>query len=73
MVSMVPQGVQPRPWLLGLTSPFTLQTPHSVFPSSVRWVQCRPVEASGLLGETPPLLSFSYSSVLTRGAHVGVS
>ena len=72
MVFMVPQGVQPRPWLLALTSPFTLQNPHSIFPSSVRWVQCRAVEASGLLGETPcssPFLTAqSLPAVLTLGS-----
>lgn len=41
-------GSAAEPWLLPLTSPFSLQTPHPVFPFSVRWLQCSAVEASGL-------------------------
>ena len=72
VVSMVPQGVQPRPWLLALMSPFSLQTPNPVLPFSVRWLQCRAVEASGLLGEalcsSPFLTAQSLPAVLTLGS-----
>lgn len=60
MVSVAPQGVQPRPWLLTLAAPFTLRAP-------LRW-------ARRCAGHPPaPFLLCECSSLLTCGAYFGVS
>lgn len=53
---MVPQGVQPRPWLLPLTSPFSLQDPDLPFLSKVASVQCCGGPQVFWVNHTAPLL-----------------